>query len=1173
MFSRQTAERFEKGKPASAPGPGAYAPQPSALDCRGALIEGTARWPQESASGEYDPSRSVRERGDRTDRTDRDEPLAPPALAPKGGVTPRPASPSMGTRRSLGNLHAMEKENRAPGVQRKKVHVQSPQQAEKFAGEAHSEAAPSGAATPKEPGSGVSTPAPGGASGTSTPAAGGAVASREARQHRHQDLALVSQLDYVREDLKQKTRLLAAKDRRLEELQRRNEELAFEKREAHRKTADAEAERDAKRRQLHDKEQELLSVQRKSEHLRAAIEERSRKLDRKEEELHLQVAEHHRQQQRDAAKQEPLANQERELQAAEYRLHQEQRRAEQVEKFLNEHVAVLEESLRREKSRRRDLEERSAQDSVDTEQGESDLVVERRRADDLQQRVLQLEADMKVKLASLSGANEQRHKLEDEVAALQARNVAQGEALERSERARRELEARLASVEARLESKTRELEAEQTRVADLLQEARHAADVGRAAELQPLLEAAQEKAKSLLRELMEERVRSEELERRIAHHEAGEREGVKGKGLEEYFRQETSTAELEREIRARVGAERDVENLTNELRHWREWADEQSLRELTAESLRLEELRRMREDMTRQVEEAREDVVRENKELHRRLAELESGPEGVLAIRERLSVQEERVAAQAEELAAAQALRSRLEASLDEARSDCAEARRGVDEARVALDVATERAMEERRSLQALAARAEAGVALAEEERAEERVRSQNLEERLSAEHVAALNSMSAKFESARVAEQEAAQLREAELDKALKDARSSCRSLRWRSLVEAASRRRGSAEDAEAEIAMWAQVRSAALQWRGGALRQQREAEQLERQADELDRLDSEAEELRLQNRELVSSLKQVQQELQAALAEMKRLQEREDAYENDLMKASERTAELAGHSNHKQKIHYLASVKAENAALKQELKKAKQSLVQLETQLRSAHFFTDALATTAEASSVPGNPSGGPVVGVRSRTPRRTQDARGQQQVASYTSARSQCNGATCEDSACLRRERAELERQANAHRRASERASNEYQHLAALVEQMLSLNMPTKLVAAEKVASIRDRRTTLGALAGPSTPERRSVGERALAGTSDPSLLYGRLRGLVAHIASGKAPLSSMCGEGNGGDALPAVLTPGKGADSHFASTPERREPDCAREPELEASPPGAASPLDLAAERGV
>lgn len=41
-----------------------------------------------------------------------------------------------------------------------------------------------------------------------------------------------------------------------------------------------------------------------------------------------------------------------------------------------------------------------------------------------------------------------------------------------------------------------------------------------------------------------------------------------------------------------------------------------------------------------------------------------------------------------------------------------------------------------------------------------------------------------------------------------------------------------------------------------------------------------------------------------------------------------------------------------------------------------------------------------------------------------------------------------------------------------------------------------------------------------------------------------------------QGNGGDALPAVLTPGKGADSHFASTPERREPDCAREPELEA-----------------
>ena len=105
-----------------------------------------------------------------------------------------------------------------------------------------------------------------------------------------------------------------------------------------------------------------------------------------------------------------------------------------------------------------------------------------------------------------------------------------------------------------------------------------------------------------------------------------------------------------------------------------------------------------------------------------------------------------------------------------------------------------------------------------------------------------------------------------------------------------------------------------------------------LTRQEAELERLDAEAEDLRAQNAQLLESLRGGQQELDISFSELKRLREREDAYESSMQKLSERSAELGGHANHKQKIKHLESLKQDNISLRDELKRFKQRAAQLE-------------------------------------------------------------------------------------------------------------------------------------------------------------------------------------------------------------------------------------------------
>jgi chromosome segregation ATPase len=230
MFSHRTSRRFTEDDRDPKPGPGAYT-LPSALDDKAPSMEGSQRWQDGSTElpgpGDYSVSPDCKD----------NEVLAP--------VLPQ--------RRAL-----PEKENRAPsaGSLRK-------------------------------------------CKGT---AAGGLRSPREglsdAEKPRREDARLTAQLETMRDELKLKTREnkdlqngLTAKDHKVEELQRRTEHLASEKREAQRKMLEVEAERDAKRRQLHEKDQELQSLQRKSEHNRATAEERKRALERKDDEHKTHIAE------------------------------------------------------------------------------------------------------------------------------------------------------------------------------------------------------------------------------------------------------------------------------------------------------------------------------------------------------------------------------------------------------------------------------------------------------------------------------------------------------------------------------------------------------------------------------------------------------------------------------------------------------------------------------------------------------------------------------------------------------------------------------------------------------------------------------------------------------------------------------------------------------------------
>lgn len=405
MFSKQSAERFEKDRLIEdpTPGPGAYH-LPSAVDGKGAILEVSERWSESAEEEKLESNLS---------------PLSPPFTR-----TPTPAR------------GRDEKENRVPLSAR--------------CGSPRTWSTPATQPTPKK----AATP------GGWTP---GPAVAPGCEDRRQRDLRLASKLDMVRDELRQKSKeakelqlALTAKDRKIEDLSKKIEELAADRREAHRRTLEAENELGAKRRQLHEKEQEVVALQRKLEHARLARKEWSKHAEKREEEQRNMQNEMLRMQQSVENLQEKLVTSERDQQMAEQTLRQQQRHSSDLEAGFQAHIEVLEEQIARETCRRKDLEERQARDEAERARWDSALKGSERRCEELQGQVLKLEIELKSRVSSETSFTELRTKLEATSSSLQS-----------SEASREELTRQVAKCSQQLQASNEELSSLKTQRAAL----------------------------------------------------------------------------------------------------------------------------------------------------------------------------------------------------------------------------------------------------------------------------------------------------------------------------------------------------------------------------------------------------------------------------------------------------------------------------------------------------------------------------------------------------------------------------------------------------------------------------------------------------------------------------------------------------------------------------------
>lgn len=665
MFSKQSAERFEKDRLIEdpTPGPGAYH-LPSAVDGKGAILEVSERWSESAEEEKLESNLS---------------PLSPPFTR-----TPTPAR------------GRDEKENRVPLSAR--------------CGSPRTWSTPATQPTPKK----AATP------GGWTP---GPAVAPGCEDRRQRDLRLASKLDMVRDELRQKSKeakelqlALTAKDRKIEDLSKKIEELAADRREAHRRTLEAENELCAKRRQLHEKEQEVVALQRKLEHARLARKEWSKHAEKREEEQRNMQNEMLRMQQSVENLQEKLVTSERDQQMAEQTLRQQQRHSSDLEAGFQAHIEVLEEQIARETCRRKDLEERQARDEAERARWDSALKGSERRCEELQGQVLKLEIELKSRVSSETSFTELRTKLEATSSSLQS-----------SEASREELTRQVAKCSQQLQASNEELSSLKTQRAALEDEL-HRFGETQYLQLQQKVNEAEGQVKALTEDLSKERQQNQGLERKVVDlqdkstqdvesqrrdrarveeaekqlkvlteelaKEKHQKQALERKVVEVEEKSAYATVERERKERARVEeVEKQVKELTEDLaeerarnevmerklndleeqerstratleterqerirdteicdlearalraeaeaeearqmvERWKEWGDEQQLRELAAETERLERLKQVREDVSQQVEAARRELVAENRALQKRIAELENGSTAVSA--------------------------------------------------------------------------------------------------------------------------------------------------------------------------------------------------------------------------------------------------------------------------------------------------------------------------------------------------------------------------------------------------------------------------------------------------------------------------------------------------------------------------------------------------------------
>jgi len=426
------------------------------------------------------------------------------------------------------------------------------------------------------------------------------------------------------------------------------------------------------------------------------------------------------------------------------------------------------------------------------------------------------------------------------------------------------------------------------------------------------------------------------------------------------------------------------------------------------------------------------------------------------------------------------------------------------------------RAEEEKRTLDNRINHLEADASVVADEAAEERDRLERQLKAIKIEYETAMDIRAEEEAASRAAERQAATQQLHALAESLSQLRSTGAVYKWGLLVgTSAVRQLVQSSDAD-----WRQVLRAVWMWRARAGGHERDAAQLARQGEELERLDIESESLSRQNRQMLLSLQQAQGELQWSLAEMKRLQEKEAEYEGEIMSASERNAALAGHNNNKQKIKHVVSLKEQIDNLRLQNKKANQRIKQLEVMLRNASFYetlvVGAGASGGELSDVAGTPAPS-----RPVTPSRQRNLLQLPVTPGRPAPRTPMRGTdrdrerdfekSVDDAA--RRARQEQVRHAKAHSRASEKASAEYQLLAAMCEQVLSM---------ATVGPSWQRSIAVSSTVPSSGTQTPVCGSEAAAGAADSSQLLQRLRELASNMststvqAAATAPSKSATGE---------------------------------------------------------
>eukprot|EP00933_Yihiella_yeosuensis_P060592 TRINITY_DN63340_c0_g1_i1.p1 TRINITY_DN63340_c0_g1~~TRINITY_DN63340_c0_g1_i1.p1 ORF type:complete len:855 (+),score=263.82 TRINITY_DN63340_c0_g1_i1:60-2624(+) len=203
---------------------------------------------------------------------------------------------------------------------------------------------------------------------------------------------------------------------------------------------------------------------------------------------------------------------------------------------------------------------------------------------------------------------------------------------------------------------------------------------------------------------------------------------------------------------------------------------------------------------------------------------------------------------------------------------------------------------------------------------------------------------------------------------------------------------------------------------------------DRLQRQSEDLKALEKDCEEQREQNVELMESIQAYQKDLKELEIDNQALREAEAERDGNLDREMGRQAQNNGHNNHKQKIQYLKQLKEENLSLREELKKAKQTITKMDVNSRG-EIVSNAVSTTRNHRSSTGGADACPEA-----KPVRRSSLTSQVYYPSRTGS-SSAEGSNYTTEEAMRR--------INLKERELERVKADYHHLRSLVERAVLLD----------------------------------------------------------------------------------------------------------------------------------